>query len=130
MPVVDFRLSQYKEWRIFHGEVTFGQSMWYSVVAPYSMIYLFLLQGVLHFQIESDGLKWSYIFGMLERNKAALNIVDYSVSQTALEQVNNPAIYLRSIYCFTMISIWKLPQFGQNMKICSAASLVSNDFKV
>lgn len=43
--------------------------------------------GVLHFQIESDGLKWSYIFGMLERNKAALNIVDYSVSQTALEQV-------------------------------------------
>ena len=100
-------------------------SKYVVLVAPYSMIYLFLLQGVLHFQIESDGLKWSYIFGMLERNKAALNIVDYSVSQTALEQVNNPAIYL-----LFHNDIRKLPQFGQNMKICSAASLVSNDFKV
>lgn len=102
MPVVDFRFSQYKEWRISWRSHFW--SKYVVLVAPYSMIYLFLLQGVLHFQIESDGLKWSYIFGMLERNKAALNIVDYSVSQTALEQVNNPAIYLRSIYCFTMIS--------------------------
>lgn len=94
------------------------------------MITLFPLQGVLHFQIESDGLKWSYIFGMLEKNKAALNIVDYSVSQTALEQVNNPAVYLPNIYCFTITSIWKLAQFGQNMNICSAASPVRNDFKV
>ena len=127
MPVVDFRFSQYKEWRI---DLSHFWSKYVVLVAAYSMIYLFLFQGVLHFQIESDGLKWSYIFGMLERNKAALNIVDYSVSQTALEQVNNPAVYLQSIYCFTMISIWKLAQFGQNMKICSAASLVSNDFKV
>lgn len=43
--------------------------------------------GVLHFQIESEGLSWSYIFGQLERNKVRLNIVDYSVSQTTLEQV-------------------------------------------
>lgn len=43
--------------------------------------------GVLHFQLETEGLSWSYIFGQLERNRAALNIVDYSVSQTTLEQV-------------------------------------------
>ena len=46
-------------------------------------------QGVLHFQVETEGLSWSYIFGQLERNRAALNIVDYSVSQTTLDQVNN-----------------------------------------
>ena len=45
-------------------------------------------QGVLHFQVETEGLSWSYIFGQLERNRTALNIVDYSVSQTTLEQVN------------------------------------------
>ncbi|KAJ7376779.1 hypothetical protein OS493_032513 [Desmophyllum pertusum] len=43
--------------------------------------------GILHYQINTEGLSWSYIFGRLERNRAALNIVDYSVSQTTLEQV-------------------------------------------
>ncbi|KAJ7352721.1 hypothetical protein OS493_034326 [Desmophyllum pertusum] len=43
--------------------------------------------GVLHYQVETEGLSWSYIFGQLEKNRAALNIVDYSVSQTTLEQV-------------------------------------------
>ncbi|KAL9959228.1 hypothetical protein ACROYT_G036325 [Oculina patagonica] len=43
--------------------------------------------GILHYQINTEGLSWSYIFGQLERNRAALNIVDYSVSQTTLEQV-------------------------------------------
>jgi len=43
--------------------------------------------GILHYQIYNEGLSWSYIFGQLERNRAALNIVDYSISQTTLEQV-------------------------------------------
>ena len=51
-------------------------------------------QGVLHFQVETEGLSWSYIFGELERNRAALNIVDYSVSQTTLEQVSNTEKFL------------------------------------
>ena len=38
--------------------------------------------------METEGLSWSYIFGQLERNRTTLNIVDYSVSQTTLEQVN------------------------------------------
>ena len=38
--------------------------------------------------VETEGLSWSYIFGQLERNSTTLNIVDYSVSQTTLEQVN------------------------------------------
>ncbi|EDO28092.1 predicted protein [Nematostella vectensis] len=45
--------------------------------------------GMLTYQINSTELSWSRIFGELERNRASLNIVDYSVSQTSLEQVNN-----------------------------------------
>ena len=52
-------------------------------------------QGVLHFQVETEGLSWSYIFGHLERSRTALNIVDYSVSQTTLEQVNTGSISIR-----------------------------------
>lgn len=52
------------------------------------LVLCFFFKGVLHFQLETEGLSWSYIFGQLERNRAALNIVDYSVSQTTLEQVN------------------------------------------
>ena len=48
--------------------------------------------------METEGLSWSYIFGQLERNRAALNIVDYSVSQTTLEQVN-------SEYCLSLIQL-------------------------
>ncbi|EDO48951.1 predicted protein [Nematostella vectensis] len=43
--------------------------------------------GMLTYQINSTELSWSRIFGELERNRASLNIVDYSVSQTSLEQV-------------------------------------------
>ena len=61
-------------------------------------VFFWPLQGVLHFQVETEGLSWSYIFGQLERNRAALNIVDYSVSQTTLEQVNTE-------YCFSLIKL-------------------------
>ena len=46
--------------------------------------------------METEGLSWSYIFGQLERNRATLNIIDYSVSQTTLEQVNGPDDVLRT----------------------------------
>ena len=51
-------------------------------------------QGILHYQIDNEGLSWSYIFGQLERNRHALNIVDYSISQTTLEQVILLAVLL------------------------------------
>lgn len=35
----------------------------------------------------SDNLKWSAMFGLLETAKKSLNIEDYSISQTSLEQV-------------------------------------------
>ena len=54
-------------------------------------LFLFF-QGVLHFRVETEGLSWSCIFGKLERNRTALNIVDYSVSQTTLEQVNTGSL--------------------------------------
>ena len=33
--------------------------------------------------------KWSYIFEIMETNKTTLNLKDYSVTQTTLEQVNS-----------------------------------------
>ena len=48
---------------------------------------------MLTYQIVSENLKWSYIFGTLEKSKERLGIVDYSVSQTTLEQVE----YVRSL---------------------------------
>nr|XP_006815639.1 PREDICTED: ATP-binding cassette sub-family A member 1-like [Saccoglossus kowalevskii] len=43
--------------------------------------------GMLSYQIENADLSWSYIFGTIEDNKDTLNLTDYSVSQTSLEQV-------------------------------------------
>ncbi|XP_031561453.1 ATP-binding cassette sub-family A member 3-like [Actinia tenebrosa] len=43
--------------------------------------------GMLTYQIVNEDLTWSQIFGQLERNRESLNIIDYSVSQTTLEQV-------------------------------------------
>lgn len=34
-----------------------------------------------------DGMKWSKMFGMMEKCKKSLHIEDYSISQTSLEQV-------------------------------------------
>lgn len=46
-------------------------------------------QGLLTYQIPTGDLKWYKIFGALEETKSNpnLNIVDYSIGQTTLEQV-------------------------------------------
>lgn len=44
-------------------------------------------QGSLTYQLPSAGLTWSSVFRQLETNKERLGIIDYSVSQTTLEQV-------------------------------------------
>lgn len=43
----------------------------------------------LTFQIPSSTLRLSEMFGRLESSKAQLNIVEYSLSQTTLEQIFN-----------------------------------------
>ena len=45
------------------------------------------LQGSVTYQLPSSGLTWSSVFRQLEANKDRLGIIDYSVSQTTLEQV-------------------------------------------
>ena len=45
------------------------------------------MQGSVMYQIPSTNLSWSSIFRQMESNKEHLGIVDYSVSQTTLEQV-------------------------------------------
>jgi ATP-binding cassette subfamily A (ABC1) protein 3 len=44
-------------------------------------------QGSVTYQLPSGGLSWSAVFRQLEANKERLGIIDYSVSQTTLDQV-------------------------------------------
>ncbi|KAL5277954.1 ABCA3.2 family protein [Megaselia abdita] len=44
-------------------------------------------QGILTYYIPLSSVKWSKIFGMMEKNRDSLNIEDYSISQTTLEQI-------------------------------------------
>ena len=45
-------------------------------------------QGLLQYQIINPQIRWSQLFGTLEEHAERLGIVDYSVSQTSLEQVS------------------------------------------
>ncbi|XP_018787318.1 PREDICTED: ATP-binding cassette sub-family A member 3 [Bactrocera latifrons] len=44
-------------------------------------------QGILTFYIPLSSIKWSSIFGLMEKNRDFLNIEDYSISQTTLEEI-------------------------------------------
>ena len=44
-------------------------------------------QGYLQYQIVQNDVKLSHMFGVLEDKRTELGIIDYSVSQTSLEQV-------------------------------------------
>ena len=48
----------------------------------------YISQGSVTYQVPSGGLTWSSVFNQLETNKERLGIVDYSVSQTTLDQVS------------------------------------------
>ena len=45
------------------------------------------MQGSMTYNITGADLTWSKLFLQLEQHKERLNVVDYSVSQTTLEQV-------------------------------------------
>lgn len=44
-------------------------------------------QDTLTYQIQNPNLKWSEMFGIMELCKTKLNIEDYSLGQSSLEQV-------------------------------------------
>jgi len=46
-------------------------------------------EGLLTYCIADPTLTWSTMFGMMERAKRQLNIEDYSLGQTSLEQVSS-----------------------------------------
>mmetsp|Transcript_34505 Transcript_34505/g.83455 ORF Transcript_34505/g.83455 Transcript_34505/m.83455 type:complete len:484 (+) Transcript_34505:78-1529(+) len=46
-----------------------------------------LTNGILRFELPSNGINLADIFGQIEKNKGRLHVKDYSVSQTSLEQV-------------------------------------------
>ncbi len=43
--------------------------------------------NLLHYYISDTSLSWAIIFGIIERAKERLNIEDYSIGQTTLEQI-------------------------------------------
>ena len=60
--------------------------LWFSRV--YHIVKLYCLpQGAVAYHLPSADLTWSSVFRQLENNKERLGIIDYSVSQTTLEQV-------------------------------------------
>ena len=65
---------------IFHLCLVIGKTQFISVIFP--------SQGAVTYQLPSAGVSWSSMFRQLEANKERLGIIDYSVSQTTLEQVN------------------------------------------
>lgn len=42
---------------------------------------------ILTYQVPSTDIKWSSMFGLMEDAKSRLNINDYTLGQTSLEQV-------------------------------------------
>lgn len=43
--------------------------------------------GMLTFYIPLEAIKWSELFGFMERNRSAMNVEDYSINQTTLEEI-------------------------------------------
>lgn len=67
-------------------------SLFVSPCCFYISIFFFFFkreeyQGILTFYIPLTGVKWSRIFGLMESNRDQLNVEDYSVSQTTLEEI-------------------------------------------
>ena len=58
------------------------------------------------FQIRSE-VSWSYIFKCIETNKHRLKIVDYSVSQTTLDQVGTTRVLLRTTNSYLVIYAYR-----------------------
>jgi ATP-binding cassette, subfamily A (ABC1), member 3 len=44
-------------------------------------------QGMLSYYIKNPEIPWSRMFGLMETAKKSINIEDYSIGQTSLEQV-------------------------------------------
>lgn len=42
---------------------------------------------MLTFYIPLDAIRWSELFGFMERNRESLNVEDYSINQTTLEEI-------------------------------------------
>ena len=71
-----------------------------------------LLQGTVTYQLPSASLSWSSVFHQLESNKERLGIIDYSVSQTTLDQVTTSE---ELHWCASVIVL----NFGASVSTCT-----------
>ena len=67
---------------------------WYTLAVSVCCV-----QGSVTYQLPSAGLTWSSVFRQLEANKDRLGIIDYSVSQTTLDQVRERECVWISLCC-------------------------------
>ena len=57
------------------------------------------VQNSVTYHLPSVGMTWSAIFRLMETNKERLGIIDYSVSQTTLDQVS----FIRTVVVTTSV---------------------------
>ena len=89
---------------------------------------LIVFQGMLQYQVVNPELKWSYMFGTLEDNAANMNITDYSLSQTTLEQVFVLSVLIVSIFCIHEISAISLVLRYKSFKLSFRQKFFSQVF--
>lgn len=77
-------------WKEIFLKLFYSKYLEVSTLLLLNFLYLFCreeYQGILTFYIPLSSIKWSQIFGLMERNRHELNVEDYSISQTTLEEI-------------------------------------------
>lgn len=74
----------------------------YSNSSYFSVIFL---QGFVAYQLPSNSVTWGSIFQDIEDNKERLGIVDYSISQTTLEQVRHSKWQCTQLVDWTVLDV-------------------------
>ena len=81
-------------------------------------------QSSVTYRIPAEGVTWSSLFRTVEEHKEELGIVDYSVSQTTLDQVSSLCTYCTKLkphchMCRFLLTLLK----SRKRQICNILSL-------
>ena len=96
-PITAFHALSVSMQQNLHNSNLINTHVYTSITMAYSPNFPFIryaftcisaLQGAVTYQLPSGAVSWSSLFRLLEQNKERLHIMDYSVSQTTLEQVH------------------------------------------
>ncbi len=88
------------------------------------------MQESVTYRISSTETSWSSLFGLIEDNKDILGIVDYSISQTTLEQVSCQCCIILIIVSVIIIVIVKSVKFLCLSFLCIGISKFCKEAKL